>query len=150
MNHLRAAIFPLLCLPPILGACGQSSDAPTPPAAVLSDNFADAANAKPWTYTAAPGSLIPLGLQPGNNELGYEPLLAATNGYGPFEKNRSNGGQQPGDGKPLTLNGVVYPKGFGVHAGSSLRFSLLNTKGRAATRSASASALMMKWAAGAA
>jgi alpha-galactosidase len=28
----------------------------------------------------------------------------------------SNGGWQPRDGKPLTINGVVYTKGMGAHA----------------------------------
>ncbi|WP_051935669.1 NPCBM/NEW2 domain-containing protein [Deinococcus sp. YIM 77859] len=50
--------------------------------------------------------------------------LAASNGWGPFEKDRSNGEQLSGDGRPLTLNGQTYTKGLGVHAHSSLRYAL--------------------------
>ena len=49
---------------------------------------------------------------------------AATNGYGPVEKDKSNGGNQANDGKALTLRGKVYAKGWGVHANSSLTFPL--------------------------
>ncbi|MCK2240244.1 NPCBM/NEW2 domain-containing protein [Crossiella sp. S99.2] len=42
------------------------------------------------------------------------------NGWGPAEKDRSNGNQPAGDGKPLTIGGVSYPKGIGVHARSEI------------------------------
>ena len=35
------------------------------------------------------------------------------NGWGPVEKDKSNGEQAAGDGKPMTLNGTVYAKGSG-------------------------------------
>jgi glucose/arabinose dehydrogenase len=44
------------------------------------------------------------------------------NGWGPAEKDRSNGDLVGGDGVPLTLNGVVYNRGLGVHAAARLRF----------------------------
>lgn len=34
------------------------------------------------------------------------PFLSASNGWGPVERDTSNGEQQPGDGHPITLNGV--------------------------------------------
>ncbi|MFB9993886.1 NPCBM/NEW2 domain-containing protein [Deinococcus oregonensis] len=68
------------------------------------------------------------------NTLQFEPLLAVTNGWGPIELSRSNGEQAAGDGRPLTLNGVVYHQGFGVHAGSELRFSLQGANGAECTR----------------
>ena len=43
--------------------------------------------------------------------------VSATNGYGPVERDMSNGGLAAGDGRTITLNGVTYPKGLGVHAG---------------------------------
>jgi hypothetical protein len=49
---------------------------------------------------------------------------SATNGWGPVEKDRSNGEQAAGDGKPITLNGVVYSKGLGAHALSDITFNL--------------------------
>ncbi|MGH9630263.1 MAG: NPCBM/NEW2 domain-containing protein [Bryobacteraceae bacterium] len=50
--------------------------------------------------------------------------ISATNGWGPAEKDKSNGEQASGDGSTLSLNGVTYPKGLGVHANSDVRFSL--------------------------
>jgi parallel beta-helix repeat protein len=47
-----------------------------------------------------------------------------TNGWGPAEKDRSNGEDAAGDGATLTLNGMTYPKGLGVHAPSEIRFAL--------------------------
>ena len=49
---------------------------------------------------------------------------SATNGYGPYEKDRSNGESAAGDGRTIKLAGVSYSKGLGVHAGSDLRFPL--------------------------
>lgn len=50
--------------------------------------------------------------------------VSATNGWGPVERDMSNGEQGLGDGKPLTLNGVTYAKGLGAHAPSSIRYFL--------------------------
>jgi uncharacterized delta-60 repeat protein len=102
----------------LLAACGQQST----PSATGSEDV-------PWSYTAPEGQLTALALDPGPNTLSFEPLLSATNGYGPFETDRSNGEAAAGDGKPITLNGVVYAKGFGVHANGSLVYSLQNLKG---------------------
>ncbi len=49
---------------------------------------------------------------------------AISNGYGPYEKDKSNGEDLAGDGKTLTLNGVTYEGGLGVHAPSDLTFAL--------------------------
>ncbi|WP_394216087.1 endo-alpha-N-acetylgalactosaminidase family protein [Brachybacterium vulturis] len=46
------------------------------------------------------------------------------NGWGPVEWDQSNGEQAAGDGNPLTLNGVVHPKGIGVHASSEITVEL--------------------------
>jgi hypothetical protein len=48
----------------------------------------------------------------------------ATNGWGPLERDLSNGEQALGDGRPITLNGLEYAKGLGVHAGSSIILDL--------------------------
>ncbi|HEX8523354.1 MAG TPA: NPCBM/NEW2 domain-containing protein [Tepidisphaeraceae bacterium] len=47
-----------------------------------------------------------------------------TNGYGPVEKDMSNGGTSAGDGKTITLNGVTYAKGLGAHAASDITYNL--------------------------
>jgi hypothetical protein len=49
---------------------------------------------------------------------------SALNGYGPAEKDQSNGEKLAGDGRTLTLNGVTYAKGLGVHAASELVYAL--------------------------
>ena len=49
---------------------------------------------------------------------------AAINGYGPAEKDKSNGETGAGDGRTLTLNGTTYAKGLGVHAASFLTYNL--------------------------
>src|SRR2546423_1703912 len=47
-----------------------------------------------------------------------------TNGWGPVEKDMSNGEQAAGDGHPLTLNGAVFAKGLGTHAASDVSYGL--------------------------
>jgi hypothetical protein len=52
------------------------------------------------------------------------PWISSTNGWGPAERNKSNGSSGAGDGKAITLHGVVYNKGIGVHANSQIVVSL--------------------------
>jgi glucose/arabinose dehydrogenase len=52
---------------------------------------------------------------------------SATSGYGPFEKDKSNGGFAGGDGLTITLNGTTYAKGLGVHAASDISYSVGGT-----------------------
>ncbi|NJL20459.1 MAG: hypothetical protein HC895_06010 [Leptolyngbyaceae cyanobacterium SM1_3_5] len=49
---------------------------------------------------------------------------SATNGWGPVERDRANGEQGAGDGGILTLNGVTYARGLGVHANSEITYAL--------------------------
>ncbi|WP_030164344.1 NPCBM/NEW2 domain-containing protein [Streptomyces sp. NRRL S-813] len=58
----------------------------------------------------------------GTSYLGDLPWLSATNGYGPVERNTSNGESAAGDGHPITIGGVVYAKGLGVHAQSDVEY----------------------------
>ena len=50
--------------------------------------------------------------------------VSATNGWGSVERDLSNGEQAAGDGGVLTLNGVTYTKGLGVHANSEIVYTL--------------------------
>jgi hypothetical protein len=50
--------------------------------------------------------------------------FTATNGWGPVERNTSNGEAVPGDGRPITLNGTTYPKGLGVHSPGAVTLNL--------------------------
>ena len=43
-------------------------------------------------------------------------FLQADNGWGPVERNLSNGEQDSGDGQQLTIGGQTYEHGIGVHA----------------------------------
>ncbi len=52
------------------------------------------------------------------------PFLTATNGWGPVERDTSNGEAAAGDGKPMTIGGVSYAKGLGVHAASDVQVYL--------------------------
>jgi hypothetical protein len=67
-----------------------------------------------WTFTTAAGS----------SYLSDLTLTVVSNGWGPLERDRSNGDAAAGDGGPLTLNGTTYPKGLGVHAPSDVRYGL--------------------------
>ncbi|WP_328744968.1 NPCBM/NEW2 domain-containing protein [Streptomyces sp. NBC_00285] len=58
----------------------------------------------------------------GTSGLGDLPWLSAANGYGPVERNTSNGESAAGDGHPITVGGVVYAKGLGVHAESTVEY----------------------------
>lgn len=42
------------------------------------------------------------------------------NGWGPVERDRSNGESGPGDGGTITIGGVTYAKGVGAHATSNI------------------------------
>lgn len=50
--------------------------------------------------------------------------VSATNGWGPVERDRSNGETGAGDGRTLTIGGVTFAKGLGVHAASEVRYAL--------------------------
>ena len=55
---------------------------------------------------------------------------SATNGWGPTEKDLSNGEGLAADGNPINLNGVVFGKGLGVHAPSDVRYRLAGAYSR--------------------
>ena len=50
--------------------------------------------------------------------------MSVTNGWGPYEKDMSNGEQAAGDGRTLTLNGTTYARGLGVHAASDISYTV--------------------------
>lgn len=49
---------------------------------------------------------------------------SSTNGWGPIEMNKSNGENGEGDGTTLTMKGITYAKGIGVHANSVINYNL--------------------------
>ncbi|MEU9468825.1 NPCBM/NEW2 domain-containing protein [Streptomyces avermitilis] len=58
----------------------------------------------------------------GVSYLGDLPWMSTTNGWGPVERNTSNGESDAGDGRPITVGGVVHAKGIGVHAESTITY----------------------------
>jgi hypothetical protein len=50
--------------------------------------------------------------------------LTSTNGWGPPERDRSNGESGADDGRRLTLAGTAYDKGIGAHADSDIEVHL--------------------------
>ncbi|MFF0472996.1 endo-alpha-N-acetylgalactosaminidase family protein [Streptomyces sp. NPDC004284] len=49
---------------------------------------------------------------------------SAANGWGPVERDLSNGETGAGDGTPLRIGGVTYAKGLGTHAPAKVRYYL--------------------------
>ncbi|MFE2480763.1 NPCBM/NEW2 domain-containing protein [Streptomyces sp. NPDC059389] len=50
--------------------------------------------------------------------------VSAANGWGPVERDRSNGRNGAGDGTPISFGGAAYTKGLGVHAPSETVYHL--------------------------
>ncbi|MFI6388376.1 endo-alpha-N-acetylgalactosaminidase family protein [Nonomuraea sp. NPDC050540] len=50
--------------------------------------------------------------------------VSADNGWGPVERDQSNGDRAQGDGSPLTVGGRVFAKGLGTHAPAKIRYYL--------------------------
>ncbi|APV50036.1 hypothetical protein BWI17_10280 [Betaproteobacteria bacterium GR16-43] len=66
-------------------------------------------------------------IYPGTQLSSLTPTGTPVNGWGPIEKDRSNGEQAAGDGKPMIIGGIPFNKGLGVHAPSDVRFNLGGT-----------------------
>lgn len=50
--------------------------------------------------------------------------VESINGWGPIEKDTSNGETAQGDGSPIAIAGVSYEKGLGVHSYSTITYDL--------------------------
>ncbi|MBX4204584.1 MAG: NPCBM/NEW2 domain-containing protein [Candidatus Doudnabacteria bacterium] len=78
---------------------------------------------KSWFTSDTP----PVETPPGDSKVKYLSditWISATNGWGPVEKDMSNGETAAGDGHKLTLNGTIYDKGLGVHAMSKVTYTI--------------------------
>jgi alpha-galactosidase len=60
----------------------------------------------------------------GNVYLSDLPWTYAVSGYGPVERDTSNGEELPADGRGMRLRGRAYDKGIGVHGPSLIRYRL--------------------------
>jgi hypothetical protein len=108
-----------------LGA-GQTLNASwtvTPPADAAAGTYTltvdgtlgDDAFTQPVTVTV-PGDKLQTGY------LSDQQWLESSNFWGPIERDMSNGEQDPGDGHTITIGGVQYAKGIGMHGPGSLLF----------------------------
>jgi tartrate-resistant acid phosphatase type 5 len=64
---------------------------------------------------------------PGDTSVTYVSDLtwvSAANGWGPVEKDHSNGSTPAGDGRTITLKGVTYTKGLGTNSVSTVVYNL--------------------------
>ncbi|MFF6788185.1 sulfatase-like hydrolase/transferase [Streptomyces filamentosus] len=98
-----------------------------------------AASATPWTLTAEGSAVTPAGpvRYPATGTVPTPPpaptrdsylsdlaWISATNGWGPVERDTSNGKNAAGDGPLISFGGTTYPKGLGVHAPSDIAYHL--------------------------
>ncbi|MFI6097851.1 glycoside hydrolase family 97 catalytic domain-containing protein [Lentzea sp. NPDC051213] len=63
-------------------------------------------------------------LSPGWSYLTDRPWASAVGGDGPVEKDLTNGGSAPADGRGIALRRVTYGKGLGTHASSEITYVL--------------------------
>ena len=63
-------------------------------------------------------------VDPGTHYVSDLPFVSSTNGYGPVERDMSNGGQAANDGAVITVGGTEYRKGLGAHAPSDVQLDL--------------------------
>jgi hypothetical protein len=90
----------------------------------ISDDHGDWAGARlvsSGTSTPTPTPVPPSGGEIYLSDMSWSSM---TNGWGPVEKDKSNGEDLSGDGLTLTLNGVTYAKGLGTHANSDITYNL--------------------------
>jgi hypothetical protein len=105
---------------------GATSSSYTTPATLLSDtgsHFRVVVSNSAGFVTSSDATLTVTQL-PRNIYLSDINPTFAANGWGPYERDHSNGESGANDGGPIMLNGDYYSKGLGTHAASELRFAL--------------------------
>ncbi|GGL78533.1 hypothetical protein GCM10010840_15490 [Deinococcus aerolatus] len=134
MSHSTRSALSLtaLALTLTLAACSQQNAAPQLPAEQQPQ--ADQRDGSQFIYDGTDHSWVSSDngltdlksqdLKAGNNALSNEPWTAATSGWGPIERNMSNGEKGSKDGGKLLIQGKGYDSGFGVHSNSSMTFNL--------------------------
>ncbi|MFJ8045702.1 sulfatase-like hydrolase/transferase [Kitasatospora sp. NPDC096147] len=107
-----------------LSASWQVTAPSVPPGAVLVAEGSAVAAAGAVRYSAA--RAVPA-VPPAPTSDAYLSDLAwisAANGWGPVERDASNGKNAAGDGPPIAFGGTAYAKGLGVHAPSDIAYHL--------------------------
>ena len=103
---------------------GRSVTAPTGQDTPVSEPFVPLATytrdgVPHWTRGAAEVT-VPIPPPTGSPYLSDLAFVSSTNGWGPVERDMSNGEQAAGDGRPLALRGTSYAKGIGTNADSDV------------------------------
>ncbi|MEZ0074770.1 NPCBM/NEW2 domain-containing protein [Planotetraspora sp. GP83] len=117
-------------LPP--GASTSATWQVTPPATLAQGQYTLGLTAR---YTSSGGRasasassfavfLVPPPPPTANGYLSDLPWLSMVNGWGPVERDRSNGEKGAADGHTITINGAKYAKGLGAHAPSTIEYYL--------------------------
>jgi alpha-galactosidase len=68
--------------------------------------------------------LVPPAAPTGTADVSDLTWVSATNGWGPVEKDMSNGETAAGDGQEISIRGTKYPKGLGTNATSDVVYYL--------------------------
>ncbi|MFI5589590.1 glycoside hydrolase family 97 catalytic domain-containing protein [Amycolatopsis sp. NPDC051758] len=76
--------------------------------------------ARPVHVEGVTSAFIPPPAPTGTALVSALPFLASSNGWGPVERDQSNGDTAEGDGHPLTIAGTTYAHGLGTNAPSSV------------------------------
>jgi alpha-galactosidase len=66
--------------------------------------------------------VVPPPVPTGTTNLGDAAWLRAINGWGPVERNMSNGETDAGDGRTMSIEGRTYATGLGAHAPGEIEF----------------------------
>lgn len=61
---------------------------------------------------------------PGGTYVSSLPFVSETNGWGPVERDQSNGGQSADDGQQISIGGQTYDAGLGMHAEAEVSLDL--------------------------
>jgi alpha-galactosidase len=77
---------------------------------------------RPASSTGTTSALVVTPLPAGTTQLGDDDWTSASNGWGPVERNTSNGEQPAGDGHLMTVQGATFQHGLGVHAASEVDY----------------------------
>ena len=119
-----ARVWPLtaLALALSLGSCARQ---PAPAVQAVNTGGAEEQESL-WSEQPGPADaqIAMQALSAGPMALSSLPWLSASSGYGPIERNKSNGEKAGGDGHTLTLDGKTFSSGFGVHSNSKMVFQL--------------------------
>jgi alpha-galactosidase len=75
-------------------------------------------------YRVSRGGALNAAPAAGTYQVGDMSWLGSSNGWGPAERNMSNGEQPAGDGRTLTINGTTYARGIGAHADGAVHLYL--------------------------